>query len=222
MWGNISLMFDPIVLPFTVLLGFVLLYWLLVITGSLGMEIFDVDWDVEAEADFDGDAGVDGGSGDSFMIQSLKFFHVGEVPIMIIATCFSITMWASVYLSNYYLTDENTKIWFSLLMLGPCLLFSLLVTRFALLPVRSLFRSLNQAEAARTKIVGKICLITSSEVTEEFGQAEIPQDGPTIVLHVRAKKGEGLRKGDAALVDSYLEESNTYLVVRNRPEVKKS
>lgn len=205
---------NPVVLPFTILLALSALYWIFVITGLLGMELFDIEWDVDA--DFDGDAAT---GGDTFAIQALKFFHVGEVPIMIIVSFFSLSMWVVTYISTWYLQESEAATWVPVLLIGPNLLLSLLLTRFALLPFRSFFRSLHDVHSARAKIVGKVCLITSLEVNEKHGQAEIAQDGPSIVVNVCCKKGEQMRKGDAALIDSYCTDSNTYLVVPNRTEV---
>lgn len=212
MWDNVQFAFTPVVLPFTILLLVAVAYWIFVITGLLGMELFDIEWDVEADADA-------GAGGDSFAISTLKFFHVGEVPIMVIFSFFSLSMWVITYLSASYVHDSDIAPWIPILLIGPNLLLSLLITRFALLPFRSFFRSLNDVQSARTKIVGQVCLITSLEVTQKHGQAEIAQDGPSIVLNVKCKKGEQFRKGDAARIDSYCKESNTYLVVPNRTEV---
>ena len=71
--------------PFTVLLGLVLLYWITVIVGLLDLDLFDVDLDVDADVDVDVDVDVDagadvpgvGGAG----IATLRFFHVGTVPV---------------------------------------------------------------------------------------------------------------------------------------------
>lgn len=215
MWDAFLFAFNsPIVLPFTILLIAVLAYWALVVFGGLGIDLLDVDWDFDIEADGDPTAG-----GDSITVGMLKFFHVGEVPIMIIVTVFALAMWVTTYLTSFYLRDWEIATWIPIAVIGPNLLLSLLVTRFVLLPFRTFFRSLHDANSSRTRIIGKVCLITSSEVTEQFGQAEIAQAGPPIVLSVRCRKGDTMRKGDAAIVESYCQDSNTYLVVPKHAEV---
>lgn len=215
MWDAFLFAFNsPIVLPITILLIVVLVYWILVVFGGLGLEMLDVDWDFDVEADGDPTSGSD-----SMTVGMLKFFHVGEVPIMIIVTLFTLTMWVTTYLTSFYLRDAEIANWIPIAAIGPNLLLSLIVTRFVLLPFRTFFRSLNDAGSSRSRIIGKVCLITSSEVTQEFGQAEIAQDGPPIVLNVRCRKADTMRKGDAAVVESYCQESNSYLVVPMHAEV---
>ena len=52
-------------LPFTIMLGLVILYWVGVILGALDIELFDFDLDLDGDADIDvdADAGAVGGGG---------------------------------------------------------------------------------------------------------------------------------------------------------------
>jgi hypothetical protein len=120
-------------------------------------------------------------------------------------------MWASSMLANYYLNNERSWL-VALFLLGPNLLVSLIVSKIMLLPIVPIFRLMSSGQAARLKIVGKTCLITTNEVSEKFGQAEIPQDGPPIVINVRVAKGDYVTKGDIALICEYDQSHNTYRV----------
>ena len=208
-------------LPFTIMLILVSSYWLMVIFGFLGAEAFDLDLDLDVDAGVDIDAGVDvdgdfdvgGASGGGFGTSALTFFHFHEAPLMLIVSIFTFNMWAVSLLSNHYLNAEYSWV-ISLLWFGPNLILCLLLTKLILLPFVPLFRYISSGEAAKLKIVGQTCLITTSEVTAKFGMAEIPQEGPPVQINVRAEKGEEFRKGDIAEVTAYDRESNTYSVRR--------
>ncbi|MCP4131466.1 MAG: hypothetical protein GY754_10855 [bacterium] len=62
--------------------------------------------------------------------------------------------------------------------------------------------------------VRDICMITSSKVTPTFGQAEKKVEGNPIIMHVRAKESENLKKGDKAFVLKYNKTENVYWVTR--------
>ena len=60
---------------------------------------------------------------------------------------------------------------------------------------------------------GIIGSITTSEVTEKFGQMEIRQNNePEMTINVRTKPGKKLGKGDAAKIISYDNSNGTFLV----------
>lgn len=72
----------PMLVP-SVLLGLVCLYWLFVILGAFDIELFDFDIDVGA------------GDGSIFDVGlvSLKFINLGDVPLMIWGSVFSLAFW---------------------------------------------------------------------------------------------------------------------------------
>src|SRR6187431_1907441 len=103
-------------LPFTVLLGVIVLYWLLVGLGALDMNLFgDVDADlhthVHVETDVDahplvpgdpphltGDkaGGISkelGGEESGFLLQALAFLNVGQVPVMFVISVLVLCLW---------------------------------------------------------------------------------------------------------------------------------
>ena len=94
----------PVNLPASFLLGLVLLYWLMVILGVLGMDAFDLDLD--ADLDFDVEADVDGHFEGSVFGKVLDFFHLGDVPIMIVVSFFVLNMWIITIVSNHYFNPE--------------------------------------------------------------------------------------------------------------------
>ena len=70
-------------LPFTVLLCLASAYWVLVILGGIGLEVFDLDLDVSP------DPGGDGSIFD-WGVLGLRWFNLGEVPLMVWLTAFAL------------------------------------------------------------------------------------------------------------------------------------
>lgn len=222
----LSYCFQPVNLPFTVLLILVFVYWLTVMTGLLGADSFDIDLDTDFDADVDVDVDADGDSGQGvggLFNGVLHFLNLGDVPLMIIVSFFIVSMWAASLLGNFYL-----PLWFgvepgamvAVMAFVPNLVLSVLLVKVLTTPLRSVFRSLKSGLKTRTEIVGKTCVITTSEVTGKFGQAEFSlEDGPPVRLNVRADPKEQLGKGDVALIVSHTAQGDTYQVVAYDPDL---
>lgn len=208
----------PVNLPASFLLGLVLLYWLMVILGVLGMDAFDLDLD--ADLDFDVEADVDGHFEGSVFGKVLDFFHLGDVPIMIVASFFVLNMWIITIVSNHYFNPE-----FSWLVLGmwivPNLVVSLMITKVILLPLATIFKNSDSQQKLRTEMIGQVGVVKTSEVNERFGQIEIQQDGPPIVLNVTASAGRTLGQGDAARIVAYDANQDRYIVELSKWEKSK-
>ncbi len=186
----------------TSLLGLVTLYWLFVILGFLGLEAFDLDLDVDV--DVDADASFDFG-------DVLRFFHLGEVPVMIFMSFFALFFWIATVITNHYLNTDFSMIvmlWFIM----PCILVSLFATKFAIMPMVPLFKTGNDPSKSRDELIGQKALVKTSEVNEKFGQVEIKQDGPPIVLNVRTENGQTLKKGDVVELVSHSKETDLFIV----------
>lgn len=195
-------------LPVTLLLLLVLVYWMMVIVGVLGTDILDFDTDV----DLDGDADMDGDfHGDGILGTLFEFFYIGEVPLVIIGSFFVVLMWIVTMFSNHYLNDQHSSI-VMLLWIVPNIIISLLATRFAMMPFATLFKNYDKTEFTHDALIGKIGIVKTSEVTDRFGQIEIHQDGPPLVLNVRTLPGQKLGPGDAAKILGFNPDNDTFLV----------
>lgn len=221
----VQLCFQPVNLPFTVGLIGIFVYWLLFIIGAVGLEALDLDVDLDMDADLDADIDVDVdadieadagdaiANGPAFWISFLRFFNVGDVPMMILLSSFAFSTWAFSLLGNYYLNPTGT-VWISLVCLLPNMVLSLLITKVVTTPVKHLFKHATAGGEAPMKIVGKTCLVTTGEVTPTFGQAQIQlEDGPPVTLNVRCSEDKSLVKGQEAVVIDHDEEKNTYRVI---------
>lgn len=211
----------------TFLLLLVIVYWLLVIVGFLGMEAFDIHLDVDADVGVDGDPGfdvdsetgvdLDGGSGASFGVEALKFFHLGEIPLMVVVSFFVGSFWFVSYTANHYLNPETSFI-VSMYWLGPNLLISLIMLKAMTMPLSRLFRFKDQVETTRQQLIHQLAIVKTSEVTEKFGEVEINREGPPLALTARAGKGDHFSKGDVVRIAEYNKLNDTYLVVKANRE----
>ena len=101
----------------------------------------------------------------------------------------------------------------SLGWLIPNILISLILTRFTMIPFAMVFKKPPPENTTREEMFGIIGRITTSEVTEKFGQMEIRQNNePEMTINVRTKPGDKLGKGDAAKIISYDNSNGTFLV----------
>ena len=196
-------------LPYTILLGLIVLYWISVILGFFDLDLFDFDLDTDVDADVDVDIGGLGGIG----IAVLKFFHVGQMPITILISFFALSTWVISVLANYYY-NSNSNFLFSLLFFVPNVIISLFVTKFCTLPFRALFVKLNKEGEDTEEVVGRMCVVTSSRVDSKFGQAEIRTAAAPLQLNVRTLGDEVLEKGEEVPVVQEDPGRNFYIVSR--------
>lgn len=190
-------------LPFTVLFGFVFLYWLLVIVGALDVDAVDFDLDFDADAEGGGRWGH----------AAARFFHADEGPFMAIVSLLIVFMWVSAMLLNYYFNPGHSW-WLAGLLAIPNFVASVVATKAIVLPAHCLIRRFRcSEEPAEVPLLGKICRVVTSRADAESGQAEIEQTGMPIKINVRtADEAEALRKGDCAVIYSEDTEKNLYFI----------
>ena len=219
-------------LPVTTLMIMTLLYWVMVMIGVFGFDSFDLDLDASPDVDLDigADFGIDANTGldaapgtalgggssatgnDGFFRTVFNFFYLGEVPIVIIGTFFVLFFWIATFLSNHFF-NMNESFLRSMLWLSPNLVISLALTRISMIPFAIVFKRPPPENIRREEMYGLIGLITTSEVTEQFGQMEIKLGNePEMRINVRTKPGETLGKGDAAKIISFNNSNGTFLV----------
>ncbi len=178
----------PVNLGLSVLLLVFILYWLITIIGGLDLDYFDLDMDFGDDADLDADSGF------SF----LKYLGIGEAPLMVVLTCLVMFTWAMAYIIFAVLNLYSVPL--QLLILIPIFIASCFITHYVAKPFGYVFNLLNKSSDKPVKIIGQECTVTTGEVTESFGQAEIERDGSSIVIQARSKNGEIFNRGDTALV----------------------
>jgi hypothetical protein len=150
----------PEMLPYTILLGLVCIYWFIVIIGAVDIDIFnfgDLGLDGAGEsAEGLGDLGFEGvgesadglgevlegaseaaeavegaGNSSSGIIEAITgYLNLGTVPVTIIGTFLFLQMWIFAYVAHVYL-PESMKSW------APGIVFGIML--FLLITVVSLF-----------------------------------------------------------------------------------
>lgn len=204
-------------LPYTMFLALILLYWFTVVLGMLDLSLldFDLDLDLDADADVDVDADVDADLAGGGWLQILTFFNVGHVPVMVILSILALSMWAISMLGNNYLQSHSLLV--AGLIFVPNFIASLFVAKILTQPLRGIFRQLAKEEQ-QVKVVGSSCVITTSEVTAEFGEAEVTSGGAPIRIQVRPRESETFARGEEALVFDHDLDAHVYRICKLKLE----
>lgn len=193
--------------PITMCFVLVLAFWAFTILGVVDTDAFEPNLDLDVDADADAEI-----EGSSVSVGLLKFFNVGEVPIMVLLSVLVSLLWAGAVLGNHYFNAGGSyAIAFGLFLANGFV--GLFLTKMITTPLKPLMRKLKECEKHRP-VVGRVCVVKTSEVTETFGQAEAEDDsGNPLLLHVRVSEGSpSLTKGDRALVVDSHDDAQTYLV----------
>ena len=200
--------FSPVNLVLTVLLILVVLYWLMVILGALDVDLFDIDLDADIDADADADVDIaDGG----FLRGLLLFFYIGEIPIMILVSILVLSMWSISVIANYRLNPSGSML-IGLPILAGNFVASLFVCKVFFMPFRKFFKALSKDANASRPVIGRICTITTTEVSKKMGQAEMSSKGAPILINVVAEGDHVFHKGDEAVVTGKNSENGVYTI----------
>lgn len=190
--------------PATVLVLLVCGYWCLVILGALDMEVLDFDLDFDLDAD-----------ADTSILQAgfipLKWLNIGSVPTMLWLSVFAVSGWMVSRLINSPAPHPE----FDLLADGQAILrdmgIAIFITKCLTQPLRGRFdpKAVNLAR----DLIGGSCQVTTSEVTDTFGEAEYSTGGAPLKLRVRTEEAN-LTRGDEAVIVGFQREQNVYLIKR--------
>lgn len=196
-------------LPFTILLALVIVYWVIALCGMIDLDALDFDFDLDADGD-----GTHGGP----MSGLLKASGFADAPLILILSLLTILLWATNLLANYHFNPESSIIR-AMILFTPVLLISAIITRLLIKPLAPLMNSIKSDEPA-AQIIGEEAKVISASIDKEFGRVEVDFDGKPILLNaILTGATEKLRKGDAVLVVSKKEDSDTYKV-RSLEEAK--
>jgi hypothetical protein len=162
---------------FSVLLAVVVIYWLMVLIGTLDVELGDLDL-------------ADG-------------IGLGGVPATISFSVLTVIGWF-VSLVGTLLVDSagvlRVALGFGVIVIA--LVAGVFAAAFVARPLRRLY--LIAGEASRGDFVGRECVIRTGSVTGDFGQAEVTaQDGSSAIIQVRQTGEHALTHGNRALIFDY-------------------
>ncbi|HWM01669.1 MAG TPA: hypothetical protein VNP92_04955 [Actinophytocola sp.] len=173
---------------FGFLLVVVVLYWLLVVLGTLDIDLVG-----------GGDDG-DGGDGDGL----LDGIGLGGVPVTVTLSVLIVFAWFVGIVGGLLLAGLG-GIGAVLLRAGVlvvALFVGLLAARLVAVPLRKLYVS--GTEPSRGDFVGRECVIRTGRVSTDFGQAEVTAaDGSSAIVQVRQTGEHELSTGRLALIFDY-------------------
>jgi hypothetical protein len=186
-------------LPYSILLAFLLLYWLLVMAGAFDFEIFGVDVDSDLD------------SPDGPFQWFLSLFNIGELPVMIVISFVVLGLWSTAMITGMFMPGGVSAVFRVALFPVNLVVGALLAIPF-IKPVAWLFR---QNEAAREKIreTGSLARLRDALEPEKMGQALIDRQGASVMLNVKLVSGEAAL-GAGAEVVVVAKEGNFYRVKR--------
>jgi len=204
--------------PLTILLGFVLLYWLLVALGVMegDFEVSDGSTGLEVGGDQVGDMGAMGAA----WISAGRWLGFAKVPIVVWGSFFILFLWLAALLLNAIFNGEpgDRGLVTAGILLVPSAFFSLIVTKLVTWPLGKVFTLLGTTESEAVEVIGQLGRVTSSTVDESFGQVEIPGTGAPVSIRVRLTPGAlPLLRGEFVRVLQLSEDGSHYLVTAASP-----
>lgn len=183
-----ALSFPAVVLGF--LLVVVVLYWLLVLLGTMEIDIAG------------GDVDADIGDGDGF----LDGVGLGGVPVTVTGSVLIVVGWFVSLVGTLVLDSLGLSgglgVALGIGVILVALFVGLLAARLVATPLRKLY--VTGEEPSRNDFVGRECVVRTGEVSEDFGQAEVTAvDGSSAVVQVRQTGEHTLTAGTRALIFDY-------------------
>ncbi|MCW1883898.1 hypothetical protein OKA04_04110 [Luteolibacter flavescens] len=200
-----NLAISPQVLPLTLLLVPVALYWLLNLLGTLDLDFLDVDIDAD---------GPDGGdsSGGHWFHGALRFVNATDVPLMFVLTVLVILLWACTMIGNVWFDASQSGLTGGLIM-GVSLVASVVMTRYVVAPLKPFFRMLRADDEKHPPVVGRTGLVRTAWVDERTGQVEIEMQGAPLLLNAKVATGTlSLPKNTEVIVIAHDADTGIYIV----------
>ncbi len=220
----------PTVVP-TVLLAFVLLYWLLVMLGALELDMLDsvlglvdgidgLDGTMEGAFDsVDGGFDLDGAeaSPTGGLTGALVALGLTGVPLTISLSLISLFTWSLTFIGMQWLGDSrfaDTGLVTSISVAVVAGGIATMITAVAVRPLRPIF--VTQQALGRRDLVGKMCTVTTRRVDRDFGQAEvIDAEGSSMVVQVRCLDANDLGKGARVRILDYASRDEVFLISKH-------
>jgi len=195
---------SPLNLPFTILLGLMLLYWIFVISGAA-----DADWMPDMDMDAD-----DGGELFSSLTEML---NIGEVPFMMVLSILVLNCWTFSMVANHYLNPaQSVLLGTGLFVINIVLGFfaTVLITR----AVVKIIGPISREDKSDQQILYRTGTVVTSQVNDRVGQVDILTKGSPIRINARTQRDVIFVKGDKVLVFDEDKEKGVYFVEKYEEE----
>ncbi len=194
-------------LPMTILLVPVGIYWLLSIVGAVDHDILGLDLD-----GVDGHDAHDGHPFSEFMHGALRILNAQGVPVMMVLSILIAYLWGCSMLGNLWFNKGFSGGMGFFVSLGG-LAAAVVLTRLTITPLKPLFRLMQDDPEAAKPVLGRSGIVRTAFVNEREGQVEVENAGAPLLLNARVAVGSPpLPRGTAVLVISYDEPTGIYIV----------
>lgn len=189
----------PIII-FTLPLIFLLMYWALALLGLIDIELIDFDVP-EADSEVQGNG------------SWLSSLGLDGVPLAVSILFVDFYAWLFTFFGKKIFTQFFDDVLTGAAMGGLVALVAVIIALpLAVLSVKPLKRIFaTQLGPNKSELTGKTCILTTTKVTETFGQAEL-EDG-SMVLSIRADEPNKFNKGTRLILLGYDEETDRYDVM---------
>lgn len=198
-------------LPYSIVLAFSVVYWLLAATGIVdadGLHAGDLH---HGHFHAGGDDAMHGISG---MFARLG---LGGAPVMLVVALVTFFGWTITYFVHLLFLQHAGAVLrlgagtgVALVVLVPGAAISALVLR----PIRRLLLKLRPVEQA--SILGRAGVIASPHADDSTGRATVDDGGAGLILQVRTAPGVTLTRGERVLLVDYDAARNLYHVIREQ------
>lgn len=210
----IEISFSPVMAFFSIMSIVMLLYWVAVIVAGLDPDLYSIDFDSDADTNFDSNTHdlpdrTDTPEGSGFM-KVLEFFNFDELPLMFILTIIFFSMWFVGINLTYYLGLES--VWIGLLLLIPNFILSLFIVKIFSRPLSYLYKQVNHKGEPEIDFLGRRCVVFSSLDEVKTGQIQLSVNGDPIRLSARSNTDEKLVAGQEAVIVSESVDKKYYLI----------
>jgi hypothetical protein len=149
--------------------------------------------DVDADLEGDAEGGV--------FADILSRLDLTDIPLTVSTSLFAFFGWLSSYVAVELMGEVATGLVLGATLFCAAAIFSLLITsRFGRL-LKPMFRT--QPAPSRRSLIGRICEITTLQVDDSYGQAEIHDGAAGLLIQVRSSDAGRLQRGSRALVFGY-------------------
>ncbi|MFY9253718.1 MAG: hypothetical protein WAO83_09700 [Fuerstiella sp.] len=193
--------------PATMLLLCVCGYWLMMMLGAVDLDFLDIDLDLDMDMELDADPSIL-----QFGFIPLKFLNIGSVPTMLWVSVFSLTGWMVSRLWNSPLPHESFLWKADTIAIIRDFGIAALMTKAITQPLRGRFDPVQPNMPAQ--LVGRVCVVTTTEVSDTFGEADLQTDAAPLKLKIRNNEGN-ITKGDHVVIVDFRSEDNIYFVRRS-------
>ncbi len=209
----------------TVIVGILVIYWLFVFIGGIGLDDLDLGFDFDFDVpevdtpDADTDADIDDINIESaekspgFFIRFLTFLNVGKVPFMLIFSTLKFFTWIGTLFTTQFVDVTPWGAW-SLLILIPLIIVAVFFTKLATTPLVKFFKAIGYKGEEAIDFLGRSGKMLSTIKDKKIGSAEFVIDKNPIKLNVISTDGEELKYGEYVVVTDESDDKKTYLVTK--------